>query len=116
MRRFAWLGLYMDPRIDLFDTYSLYSEFADQQIVEAKVAKDIDRLDILLQGWSLLRSRASFDREAVTTMLERTEAKIETEEVKSIIPKVRLMDVISEESFRTTPDSKVKNYYFPKEY
>jgi len=36
MRRFSWLGLYMDPRVDLFDTYSLYSEFAAHQTPEAK--------------------------------------------------------------------------------
>jgi 5'-deoxynucleotidase YfbR-like HD superfamily hydrolase len=114
MRRFSWLGLYMDPRIDLFDTYSLYAEFAAQQTLEARVAKDVDRLDILLEGWSLLQSKATFDRVALNALVERTEARIKTEEAKFLIPKLRLMSVVSEESFRTTPDSPMRDYFFPK--
>jgi 5'-deoxynucleotidase YfbR-like HD superfamily hydrolase len=114
MRRFSWLGLYMDPRIDLFDTHSLYAEFAAQQTLEAKVAKDVDRLDILLEGWSLLRSKATFNRDALTALVERTEARIKTEEAKLLLPKLKLMSVISEESFRTTPDSPIRDYFFPK--
>jgi 5'-deoxynucleotidase YfbR-like HD superfamily hydrolase len=114
MRRFSWLGLYMDPRIDLFDTYSIYAEFAAQQTLEAKVAKDVDRLDILLEGWSLLQSKATFDRVALKALVERTEARIKTEEAKLLIPKLRLMSVVSEESFRTTPDSPMRDYFFPR--
>lgn len=114
MRRFSWLGLHMEPRVDLFDTFSLYDEFSQQQTLEAKVARDVDRLDILVQGWSLLKTQATFDRESVGAMLQRTESALVTDEVKAILPKVRLMQVISKEAFRTTPDCPVKEYFFER--
>lgn len=112
MRRFSWLGLYMDPRIDLFDTFALYEEFSIQQTQEAKVAKDMDRLDILVQGMSLILTQGKFDRDKVNELLKTTESALVTEEVKSILPKARLINVISSESFRTTPECALKDYFF----
>jgi 5'-deoxynucleotidase YfbR-like HD superfamily hydrolase len=68
MRRFSWLGLYMDPKVDLFDAFTLHEEFSQQQSQEARIARDIDRLDILVQGWSLLNTQGTFDRDRVRDM------------------------------------------------
>ena len=100
MRRFSWLGLYMEPRVDLYDTFSLYEEFSLKQTHEAKIANDIDRLDMLVQGWSLLKSSAQFDRASVGEMMTRNEAALLTDEVKAIVPAARRMKCYFAESFR----------------
>lgn len=114
MRRFSWLGLYLQPRVDFVDSYMLYDEFVKQATLESQIARDLDRLDIVMQGHSLIRNHKQFDTPDIREMIERMEGEITTSEVKAILPSVRVMQVISEESFRTTPDSQVKTYYFPE--
>lgn len=113
MRRFSWLGLYLRPQVDFVDAYELYQEFTKQSTRESQIARDLDRVDIVMQGLSLMRNSAEFDTSEVRSMINRTENEILTKEVKTILPAVRLMQVLSMESFSTTPDCELKRYYFP---
>ena len=113
MRRLSWLGFFLRPQVDLVDCYPLFDEFTKESTIEAQIARDLDRLDIVLQGTSLIRIASSFDTAELRALIQRSESEILTREVKAILPSVRLMQVISAESFSTTIECELKNYYFP---
>lgn len=111
MRKFSWLGIYLKPNLDLFDTYEIYKDFIDQGSLTAKIAHDLDRLDIVIQGNSILRSDAVCNRESIKKLVNDSEKLIATQQVRELLPLVKRLTVITRESFGLS-DSRVKSYYF----
>jgi 5'-deoxynucleotidase YfbR-like HD superfamily hydrolase len=113
IRELSWLGTYMEPPINFYPLYAAYLEFHEHQTAEAKLAHEIDSIDIVLQGQSLLKSNAKFQENAVQELITRMKKKIQTSAGKRIMALVQQMDVFTASSFAQTPDSAIKNYYFP---
>lgn len=112
MRRLSWLGLYTNPVLDFFEIYSLYDEFKNKLTVESKIANDIDRIDIVMQCNSLLKTNASIDRAAIARLSEDASKKVATEQGKHLLELARDFQIHSQESFQMTPNCGVKNYFF----
>jgi 5'-deoxynucleotidase YfbR-like HD superfamily hydrolase len=111
MRKFSWLGIYLDPNLDLFDSYDIYKDFLDQSSLTAKIAHDLDKLDIVIQGSSILKSDAICNRERIEKLVNDCEKLITTDQVRELLPLAKKMNVIAKESFGPS-NSSVKNYYF----
>jgi 5'-deoxynucleotidase YfbR-like HD superfamily hydrolase len=112
IRTLSWLGTYLRPEVDLYSTYASYLEFHQRVTPEAQVARDLDAIDIVLQGQSLLQSRADCDREAVRSLVAKLERLITTQAGRHVLSTARQMNVISASSFAPTPDSAIKDYFF----
>jgi len=111
MRKLSWLGIYLKPNLDLFDTYEIYKDFLDQGSLTANIAHDLDRLDMVIQGNSILKSDAVCDRKSIKNLINDSENLIATEQVRELLPLVKKLIVITKESFGLS-DSRVKSYYF----
>jgi 5'-deoxynucleotidase YfbR-like HD superfamily hydrolase len=114
MRRFSWLGIYVKPTLDLYEAYTLYDEFTKQVTLVSRIAHDLDSLDIVIQGKSILESRSSCgDRAQLNCLVREAESRITTRQIKKLLPLAKKINMISSESFAHTPASYVKDYYFP---
>ena len=114
MRRFSWLGIYLKPTLDLYEAYTLYDEFVKQETQLSRIAHDLDRLDIVIQGASILESGAMCgDRHQLKSLVKDAESRIATQPIKKLLPLAKKINLLSSESFAATPSSYIKNYYFP---
>jgi hypothetical protein len=77
----------------------------------ANIAHDLDRLDMVIQGNSILKSDAVCDRKSIKNLINDSEKLIVTEQVRELLPLVKKLIVITKESFGLS-DSRVKSYYF----
>jgi len=115
MRRFSWLGIYLKPTLDLYEAYTLYDEFVKQDTQLSRIAHDLDCLDIVIQGVSILECGAKCgDRHQLKGLVKDAESRIATKPIKKLLPLAKKMNVLSSESFAATPSSYIKDYYFPK--
>jgi len=114
MRRFSWLGIYLKPTLDLYEAYALYDEFVRQDTQLSRIAHDLDRLDIVIQGVSILESGAKCgDRHQIIGLVKDAESRIATRPIKKLLPLAKKINVLSSESFAATPSSYIKGYFFP---
>ncbi len=111
MRKLSWLGIYLQPNLDLFDCYKVYKEFYTQSTLTARVAHDLDKLDIVIQGFSIINSDADCDREMIKDLIHASENLITTEQIRALLPLAKKMTIITRESFGSS-DSKMRRYFF----
>lgn len=112
IRTLSWMGSYLRPEVDLYSIYSSFLEFHKRDTPEANVARDLDAIDIVLQGQSLLQSKANCDRDAIRALVNKLEKTVVTPAGKHVLLTARQMNVISSSSFGPTPESEIKEYFF----
>jgi 5'-deoxynucleotidase YfbR-like HD superfamily hydrolase len=111
LRKLSWLGLFMDPVINLFSIYKLYDEFASKNTKEAQLANEIDSIDIVIHANSLLIAmKELINRKAMNELIENERSKVKSAIGKHIMKTALNMQLYSKESFII--DCELKAYIF----
>jgi len=111
IRKLSWLGAYVNPRRNLYPMYEAFKEFKERHTEEAKLAREIDSADIVVQGEAILRTGASCKRESIKRLIEDASNKVQSACGKAVLSLGREMNVISASSFKHTPDVEIKRYF-----
>jgi 5'-deoxynucleotidase YfbR-like HD superfamily hydrolase len=109
MRRLSWLGVFDSSCLNLSEIYQCYCEFQKGETKESRIARDIDKLDIVLQGIAYIMTGADFNRSEVSALVR--DQRPSTDEGKAVLRIVTDMQALSFESLSQCQHSEYAQYW-----
>lgn len=98
--RLAWIGGLFDPPLRWHNKALLFMEFCEGESLEARTARDIDRLDLVLRAMRYLSSGVNGLQEAgMQEMIQTVGDEIETQHVRDLLLKADILSRPYEPAF-----------------